>query len=301
MIIDVRCRYTAGESASYFRTILAKNGRLPLIRSVNEGTEAAFFEEIEAAGITTAVSASGFNPGACLGKYELPDRTTSNDVLADVQRRNTGRFIAVGGIDVSNRFHSGLDEIRRCNNELGVNIFNIEPGRAPGCDLDDECLFPFYRLMEELGSVVILQTSGLKGGRYLNYAHPDRVERVAERFPELSIICAHGCYPYVREAIVMAMRRENVWLSPEGYLWHLGHDDWLRAVNKNFENFSRKFLFGSAFPLTPIKPFVENFLALNWEKEFLNRLLYRNALDALKLTRVSPFDRIYASSSEANG
>ncbi|TDH34309.1 hypothetical protein E2A64_16695 [Pseudohoeflea suaedae] len=298
MIIDVRCRYTAGAAASYYRAALAKSGRLPLIRSVNEGTEEAFFSEIAEAGITTAVSASGFNPGARLGKYDFPDRLASNDVLADVQARNPARFVAVGGIDVSNQFHDGLAEIQRCKEELSVNIFNVEPGRAPGCNPDDERLFPFYRQMEKQEGVLILQTSGLKGGQYLNYAHPDRVERIAEHFPGLNIVCAHGCYPYVREAIVIAMRRSNVWLSPEGYLWHLGHEDWLRAINKNFENFSSRFLFGTAYPLTPIKPFVENFLALDWKTEFLPRMLYMNALEALRLKGTGTFDSFYGTADE---
>ncbi len=106
---------------------------------------------------------------------------------------------------------------------------------------------------------------------------------VAQKFPDLRIICAHGCYPYVREAIVTAMRRDNIWLSPEGYLWHLGHEDWLRAINKDFEGFSNKFLFGSAYPLTPIKAFVDNFKALSFSEEVLPKLLYKNALNALNL------------------
>ncbi|MFM9916044.1 MAG: amidohydrolase family protein [Rhizobacter sp.] len=281
MIIDVRCRFTGGKSADYYREQLRKNGRLHLIESLKEGTEDSFFKEIEAAGITTAVSASGFNPGASLGKYNFSDRTTSNDELAEIQKRHPKKFIACGGLDVSNNFHHCLDEVLRCHYELGIHVFSIEPGRAPGCLPSDESLDEIYRLLQELNCTVIIQTSGLKGGKYLNYADPHHIEIIAEKFPSLRIICAHGCYPYVREAIVIAMRRNNIWLSPEGYLWHLGHEDWLRAINKDFEGFSNKFLFGSAYPLTPIKAFVDNFKALSFSEEVLPKLLYRNALTAL--------------------
>ncbi len=291
-IIDVRCRYTGGSSAAYFRNQLAKSGRLPLIESLVEGTEASFFNEIEQAGIAVAVSASGFNPGAKLGKYTFPDRTTSNDELADVAKRNPHRFIACAGLDVSNAFHNCLDEIDRCYHELDIRVFGIEPGRAPGCTPSDKLLFPVYKKLEKLDCTIIIQTSGLKGGQYLNYAHPEHIEMVAEHFPSLRIICAHGCYPFVREAIVTAMRRDNIWLSPEGYLWHLGHEDWMRAINKNFEQFSKKFLFGSAYPLTPIKPFVENFLKLDWEETFLPSLLYKNAIEALNIGHKEPFSTL---------
>lgn len=295
MIIDVRCRFTGGKSEEYYRKQLQKSGRLHLIKSLEQGTEEAFFQEIEEAGVTTAVSASGFNPGANLGKYTFADRTTSNEELAEIQKRNPRKFLACGGIDVSNSFHNSIEEIQHCFYVLGIKIFGIEPGRAPGCDPSDSCLDDFYQILQELNCTVIIQTSGLKGGKYVQYAHPHHIEQVAEKFPYLRIICAHGCYPYVREAIVTAMRRENVWLSPEGYLWHLGHEDWMRAINKNFEGFSDKFLFGTAFPLTPIKPFVENFKKLPFEEEFLPKLLYRNALNALGLNDHIHFKDFYKS------
>lgn len=293
MIIDVRCRFTGGTSADYYRTQLKKSGRLELIESLKEGTEKSFFKEIEEAGVSTAVSASGLNPGAKLGKYILSDRTTLNDELADIQKRNPGRFIACGGIDVSNTFHDSIDEIQRCFYDLNIKVFGIEPGRAPGCNPSDAKLFKVYDILRELNCTVIIQTSGLKGGAYLNYAHPDHIEVVAEKFPDLRIICAHGCYPYVREAMAVAMRRNNIWLSPEGYLWHLGHDDWMRAINKNLEGFSSKFLFGSAYPLTPIKTFVENFTKLPWDNGVLPKLLYKNAMDALNLHDNKDFTDLY--------
>lgn len=293
MIIDVRCRFTGGKSAAYYREQLKKSGRLPLIKSLEEGTEDSFFREIEEAGVTTAVSASGLNPGAKLGKYNFADRTTSNDELAEIQLRNPRKFIACGGLDVSDTFHSCLDEIQRCYYELGIKVFGIEPGRAPGWNPSDYRLDEVYRLLQDLNCTVIIQTSGLKGGQFLEYANPHHIEKVADKFPFLRIICAHGCYPFVREAIVTAMRRDNIWLSPEGYLWHLGHEDWMRAINKNFEGFSNKFLFGTAYPLTPIKAFVENFIGLPFEKELLPRLLYKNAIEALGLVDNIDFKEFY--------
>ena len=291
MIIDVRCRYTGGHSANYYREQLQKSGRLHLIESLKDGSEDSFFREIQNAGITTAVSASGMNPGATLGKYTFADRKTLNDDLADIQKRHPAKFIACGGLDVSNTFHDCLQETERCYYELGIRVFGIEPGRAPGCYPSDPRLDDLYGLLQRLNCTVIIQTSGLKGGLYLDYANPHHIEIVAQKFPDLRIICAHGCYPYVREAIVTAMRRENIWLSPEGYLWHLGHEDWLRAINKDFEGFSNKFLFGSAYPLTPIKAFVDNFKALSFSEEVLPKLLYRNALAALNLNGNEAFSK----------
>lgn len=282
-IIDLRCRLTTGEGAAYFHDRMSRLGRLDKVPALATADEGAFFAEIGAAGITTAVSVSGLNPGARLGRYDLPARTTPNDLLADVQRRHAGRFIGVAGIDVSNTFHDAHQEVERCVTQLGLRAICIEPGRAPGWLLNDRRLYPLYEQCQALGVVVIPQTSGALGGRLVDYASPRYIEEVADDFRDLHIICGHGCYPFVREAIVMAARRDNVWLSPDIYFFHLGHEDWVKAINANLMGFSERFLFGSSYPLTAIGPYVQNFLKLDWKPEVLERLLYRNARRALKL------------------
>jgi len=87
----------------------------------------------------------------------------------------------------------------------------------------------------------------------------------------------------MREAILMASRRNNVWLAPDSYVFHLGRDDWLHAVNSNLLGFADRFLFASAYPLNPLKPQVERFQALQWNQDVMPKLLYRNAIAALRL------------------
>lgn len=299
-VIDMRCRLTTADGAAYFHDRMARLGRLDRVPALITGSEQAFFAEIDAAGITTAVSVSGFNPGARLGRYELPARTTPNDLLADVQRRHPGRFVGVAGIDVSATFHDPHAEIDRCVRELGLRAICIEPGRAPGCVLSDRTLYPVYEQCRALGVTVIAQTSGALGGRLVDYANPRHVEQVAEDFPDLRIVCGHGCYPYVREAIVMAARRDNVWLSPDIYFFHLGHEDWVKAINSNLMGFSERFLFASSYPLTALAPYVENFLRVPWKTEVLERILYRNALRALGIGSDPPFVAIYGPAGEGS-
>ncbi|WP_216902330.1 amidohydrolase family protein [Synechococcus sp. CCY 9618] len=281
-IIDCRCRYTGGNSAEYFVDRMRSVDRLERIPALASQHEEDFFSEITQAGVTTAVSVSGFNPGARIGRFNFPDRTTSNDELSQVQERHPGRFLAVGGIDVSNNFHDSISETARCVQELGMKAVTIEPGRSPGCLLNDPKLFPFYDLCQTL-DITIIPHSGPKAGSDLDHAHPRYIEEIADAFPNLRIISGHGCYPFVREAIVAASRRDNIWLAPDGYFFHLGHDDWMRAINKNLMDFSERFVFASAFPLTPINAFVKNFLKLDWNTAVIENILFRNAINALNL------------------
>ena len=298
MIIDMRCRLTTSEGSDYFRIQTKKSGMWERVDAFQEGTEESFFAEVAQAGITTAVSVSGNNPGMKLGSKDLPDRTTSNDYMADVQRRNWGRFIGVAGIDAGAVFHDPIEEIERCA-ELGLRAIFIEPGRSPGCLLSDPRLYPIYEKCVELDLTVIPQTSGPLGGKNIDYANPKYVEQVAEDFPDLRIICGHGHYPYVREAITMCTRRDNVYLSPDIYLRQLGTEDWLKAINENigayFGGFglADRFVFGSAYPLFDLKEYIRFFFSLPWKPEVLSRILYKNALRALNLQDDPVFRQMY--------
>lgn len=293
MIIDVRCRLTAREAVSYFAGRAAKRGKLDLFPAIKDGTVEGFFREIGDAGITTAVSVSGNNPGLKIGTKENAPRTTPNDLMAEVQRNHWGKFIGVAGIDASNAFHNALKEIERCH-QFGLRVVFIEPGRAPMCNLDDRRLYSIYEKCVELDMALIPQTSGLWGGKSIDYANPKHLEVVAEDFPQLRIVAGHACYPYVREAIIVAARHENVFLSPDFYLLQMGTEDWVKSVNSNFFGFQDQFLFGSGYPISmSIKQYVEEFFKLPWKEEVLPKILYKNALRAFKLEDDPTFRQIY--------
>jgi predicted TIM-barrel fold metal-dependent hydrolase len=287
MIIDCRCRLTVEGSADYFVDRVTHAGKLQGVPALSERTIESFFAELDQAGVTMAVSVSGHNPGARLGRFDLPARTTPNDLLAKVQAEHPGRFVGVAGLDVSNQMHDALHELQRCVETLGLFAAFIEPGRAPGCNLDDRRLYPLYEYCQAQRVTLIPQTSGLLGGKLVDYANPKYVEQVAEDFPELNILCGHGCYPYVREAIIVASRRNNVWLAPDSYLYHLGFADWMQAINFNALGFADRFVFSSAYPLNALQPQVERFRGLDWKPEALPKLFYRNAINALRLNERS--------------
>ena len=301
-IIDVRCRVTVKEAGSYFTDTAKKAGRFhfwrtrPLIEDIKSyatGTMEAFLEEIGEVDVHTAVSVSGQTPGGVvIGGKPKAARTTSNDVMAKLQKENWGRIIGVAGIDAGNVLHNAVEEIER-SHKLGLRVVFIEPGRSPGCAVDDRRLYPIYEKCAELDMMMIPQTSGPYAGNNMDCAHPHRLDRVAQDFPTMRILAGHGCYPYVREAIILAARNENVFVSPDMYVIQLGTEDWLKAVNSNFFGFQDQFLFGSGFPAVPIKWFMNEFWKIPWKEEVLPKILYRNALRAFKLDNDPVFKKIY--------
>jgi predicted TIM-barrel fold metal-dependent hydrolase len=291
-IIDVRCRVTIPEAGNYFSDRAKARGRLGSIKAFANPTIQSFFEEINDAGITTAVSVSGQTPAMEIGGRTMIARTTSNDLMAKLQSEHWGRFIGVGGIDAGNVLHDSLAEIDRCA-ALKLRAVFMEPGRSPGCDLADKRLYPIYEKCVEHDLVMIPQTSGPWGSKTLEDVHPRYLDRVAEDFPTLRIIAGHACYPYVREAIIVAARHSNVFLSPDMYLLQMGTDDWVKSLNGNFFGLRDQFLFGTSFPSLPIKPLMEGVMALPLDDDVWPKIFYRNALRVFKLEGDPTYNKMY--------
>ena len=176
---------------------------------------------------------------------------------------------------------------------MGLRAVFIEPGHSPGCDLDDPRLDAIYEKCLSCNMTVMPQTSGPTGGRNIDYANPRHLDNLADRFPQLRIIAGHGCYPFVREAIIVAARRENVYMSPDSYLFDMGTEDWVKAVNSNHYGIADRFLFGSAYPAVQLAPYMAAFFKLPWDPEALPRILYRNALRAFDVENDPDFRALY--------
>lgn len=267
-VIDIRCRMITQESLAYFSHIEGVQAH---------NTEAGFFDWLTKSGIHTALSPTPASLGLKLGRWELPPRHIDNDAQASLQMRYPGRFIGVAGIDPGNEVHRATDELERCVNTLGLRITTIEPGRLPllARNPADRRLDDFYSLSQELEVPVIIQSSGLKGGISLDYAHPTWIDDVAHRFPRLNLICAHGCVPFFRELEIVLRRRPNVFASPDCYTF------------RDFQSVRsyppHQIIFASAYPFGSTNLMLARYLTANWKRRWLDDILYRNAIRALRL------------------
>jgi uncharacterized protein len=283
VILDVRCRLPSASDGAY---LSGRPDAARFERWVNLDAD-GFFRELDRAGIHTAVAVAGNNQGLDLGHQRLPPRKSSADDLATLERRFPGRFLAAAGVDVGALLvdpQAPLAELVRCVETLGVRRIAIEPGRAPlhAEHVADRRLYPLYEAAQSHKVAVFLQTSGIWGGVDLHHAHPRWIDRVAHDFPDLRLIASHGAYPFVREMIAVAVRRPNVFPSPDLYLYTPSGREWVYAVNKG--QIAEQFLFGSGFPLCgDLTRTVDRFLLQGWRPARLDRILFGNALRALDL------------------
>ena len=228
------------------------------------------FEEMDAVGVVR---------GVIIGRVSRTLGNTDNDGIAEICRKYPDRFSGFAAVDPLNR-RAAMDEIERIV-KIGLKGLNIEPGqyRIP-LMADDRRLYPVYALCEDLGLPIVLMTGG-NPGPDLGYTFPVALDRVAAEFPKLSIIVSHGNWPWVHEALHIAFRRPNVYLSPDMYLFGLpGSADYVQAADTYLAD---QFIYASAYPLTPLKPYAERFLALPIRPESMEKVLYKNATRLLKL------------------
>jgi predicted TIM-barrel fold metal-dependent hydrolase len=230
----------------------------------------AYLAEIAAAGIAT---------GVMVGR-STPTVRISNDRLSDLAAQSGGRLIGIASVDLLQLGAAGaLAEAKRAVLELGLKGVNFDAGfYETALAHDDERLLPLYQACQDLGVPAFVMSGPTTPD--LRFNDPLAIDRVAGLFPKLPIVCCHGFYPNVAAMVAVAFRHENVYVSPDMYMFSPGGGLYIEAAN----GFMREqFLFGTSYPFRPMKQSVDDFRAIGLSAESLKAASYGNASRLLKL------------------
>lgn len=268
-IIDFRMRPPTDEYRAEFRMLPAQPSAI-IPQSWWDGTLESCLAEMEQAGITKAV---------VVGR-QLPSVRIPNDHVADLERNYPEKFVGIAGIDPTNRVEA-MREIERSIKDLGLKGIHFDHGHMqPPWLANDKRLYPLYGQAEDMGICVLLQV-GYFAGPDLIHSSPIPIEEVAKDFPNLQIVCAHGCFGHVAEVIAIAMKRPNVWVSPDGpYLFMPGASMYIEAANGALRD---RFLFGTAYPFAELVPMTKRWLEAPFTEAVRDKVFYQNAVRLLKL------------------
>lgn len=285
MAIDFRNRPPEPEFLAYFQPERTwKMGQKTGARKqspafVKQDTD-LWRQELKDAGITKVVANGRSSPEIKAGGITFLESRIPNERVADLQQKYDGILVGLGAVDVSGKSHDPAEETRRCIKELGLHGIFLEPQRAILGYPDDERIFPVYEECLELDVPVVVMT-GPYAGPEIEMTNPEHIDRLANAFPSLKIVCGHGCYPYVTEIIAVAFKHRNVYVSPDMYTFLPGGQLYIDAAN----GFMREqLLFGSAYPLRPMLDTLEDYKAFKWRSdEVLEDVLHRNAESVLNL------------------
>ena len=139
---------------------------------------------------------------------------------------------------------------------------------------DDQRVYPIYERAE--GRLAILFHAGQEVEEVATvYSTPDRLRRVHEKFPGLTMICAHmGGYRHWKEAEA-ELYGSDIYLDmsycPED---EVSDDELMRMIRKHRTD---RFLFASDFPFADPRIDLERLLRLPLTQEEVEDIAWRNA------------------------
>lgn len=211
---------------------------------------------------------------------DTPAIKHSNDEIAGIVRGQK-ELVGIGSIDPHRWGIKGaVQEVERAVNELGLKAINVEPGfGAPPRPADDPLLFPIYDACAQLGVPVSIMSGPTAPS--LEMVRPAAVGHVARAFPNLTIICYHGYYPFVDEIVGVAFRWENVVICPDMYIFAPGGKAYVEAANGCMRN---QIVFGSSYPFRPMGQSINDYRTLGFKDDVLEDVMYGNAKRVLNLS-----------------
>ena len=230
---------------------------------------ASFVQEIKASGISASV---------VVGRDTASIKHSNDEINTLVKGHE--ELVGMGSVDPHRLgIKAAVQEVERAVKKLGMKGINVEPGfGSPPRNCDDPMLFPIYEACEGLGVPVSIMSGPTAPS--LEMVNPAAVGHVARAFPNLSIICYHGFYPYVNEIIGVALRYENVVIVPDMYVFVPGGSLYVEAANGCMKN---QILFGSSYPFRPMKQSIDDYRALGFKDDVIDNVMFGNAERVLKL------------------
>lgn len=164
---------------------------------------------------------------------------------------------------------------------VGLKLHPVHGSFAP----NDRMLYPAYAFCEAENLPVVFHCgTSVFPGATNRYADPALIEDVLRDFPGLSVVLAHGGRGWWYDAAAfITLMRENVYIEISG-LPPKKLPDYYR--NYDFARLARKMIFGTDWPGVPgPKLNAQTVADLGLEREILERVLYKNALQIYALGR----------------
>ena len=240
--------------------------------SAKHGDMEEMLREMDEAGVTM-----GIIPGRQANPFM---GNVPNDDIIEIVKEYPKRFVGVASIDPTSPAKA-IDEIKRVVIDGPLTAVGMEPGVLPApLYADDRRIYPVYEFCQRHGIPVLVMGGG-GNGPDLSHSAPMILDRVCGDFPELTVINTHGGYPWVTQICFVAFKRPNLYLCPDMYMFNVpGVSEYVQAANTFLQD---RMLFGTAYPFIGFKDGVEGFKALPFREDVLPKLLYKNAIRALKL------------------
>jgi predicted TIM-barrel fold metal-dependent hydrolase len=135
-----------------------------------------------------------------------------NERTATLLARHPDRFL--GGIATTDPHQpDALEVLVSAHDDLGLRGLILQPAFIDMSPADRR-LYPLYEFCLERDVPVTLHTGvNFSSTAKMDYGRPIWVDHVACDFPDLTLVCNHGGWPWAMEAVAVAHRHENVYVE----------------------------------------------------------------------------------------
>jgi predicted TIM-barrel fold metal-dependent hydrolase len=153
-------------------------------------------------------------------------------------------------------------ELREGHEELGLKGVKLLPMYA-GFRPDDERLDPFWEYATQHRLPVLLHTgTTFIAQAPLDCTLPRRLDPVATRFPEVTLILAHLGHPYEGECVAVIRKHPNVYADLSA-LWYRPFQLYHSLMLVQEYGVWNKVLFGTDYPFTNVNDSIAGLKSLN--------------------------------------
>jgi predicted TIM-barrel fold metal-dependent hydrolase len=243
----------------------------------------AFLLELDASGVDRAV----LLPVDCTTAHGCT--LVSNIQVAELVKKYTC-FIGFASIDP--KIKNAPQKLEKDIKQLGLRGLKLDPALQQFEINDKNLTYPIYQTCQSLDIPVMIHCGLSWAPKGLEkYAYPLKIEEVAQTFPKLKIIIPHFGWPWYHEAVMLAMKFQNIYLdtsivfsgTPKEVLQHVLGD--LIGINLLERNLHFQVLFGSNYPRIDIRSSTRGIRALPMSTSLQEHIFFRTAEKLLKLEK----------------
>jgi predicted TIM-barrel fold metal-dependent hydrolase len=222
--------------------------------------------------------------GVVQAEYEAGTPERANRAAAATLQHLPERILA-GIATADPRDADALDHLRWAHDELGLKGWIFQPGFLQVLPTDSRC-FPLYAYCQEHGHPVTIHT-GINFSRSgpIEFGRPLWIDHVACRFPELTIVCNHGGWPWVNELIAVLWKHDHVYadfgaVAPKYMAGDRG--GWSPIAHWMGRQLAKKILLATDWPMMRYGRLLDELPELGLPEAALQRYVRGNAADLLR-------------------
>lgn len=273
-IVDYLCNSFTPERADDWDRVIAAQG-IPV--KVRRDPEDGFAPpervvgRMDELGIATLMLVAG-DRHASRFRFDFHEVTASWEEVESLARLFPGRFVALWAIDPD----GGMEGVRRAAEALEqpwvVGLYNHVHSFDRRFDHAD--FYPFYVLCTEQSVPMVMQAGTSGGLAPSECGHPIGIDRPAIYFSDTTFLLSHTGWPWVTEAIAMALKHPNVYLGTAAYPplhWSAELVTFIQRAGR------RKAVFGTNFPTVGHRQALAQLEGLELGDEVKGLLLEGNA------------------------